>query len=390
MMRPRNLFHRVGALSWNALAMSTRYLVWYYLMSVVLLVSPLPAQAPWTGPGVGLPAQAPPTDREQGLPAAAAVPVVGLTVSDMDRSLEFYTRVLPFTVESDAEVAGTSWEQLTSVFGVRLRIVRLRLGDERLELSEYLAASTPGRPAPVDSRSNDRWFQHVAIIVSDMDSAYHWLRAHRARSASTGPQLLPKSIPGAAGIRAFYFKDPDGHPLEILQFPPDKGDPKWHRKAKSGLFLGIDHTAIVVGDTERSLAFYRDLLGLRVAGESQNFGTEQEHLNNVEGARLRITGLRSPAGPGIELLEYLAPTDGRGYPADERPNDLVHWQTTVQVRGLAELFARLDSAAVPVISRSASSASSASSARRLSGNHDSAGGVLVRDPDGHVLQLVDR
>ena len=183
---------------------------------MVLFAAPAPqGQAPWTGRGVGL-------------PAAQAVPAVGLTVSDMERSLEFYTRVLPFTVEADSEVAGVEWEQLTGVFGVRLRVVRLQLG-RRAARADRVSSRPPqpGRPVPVDSRSNDRWFQHVAIIVSDMDSAYRLLRAHRVRSASTGPQLLPRTIPAAAGIRAFYFKDPDGHPLEILQFPSDKGDPKW-------------------------------------------------------------------------------------------------------------------------------------------------------------------
>ena len=356
------LASRARALGLAALATSSRYLIWYYLMTLALLARPLQGQAPWTGPGVGL-------------PAVEAVPVVGLTVSDMERSLAFYTQVLPFTVEADTEVAGAEWERLTGIFGVRLRTVRLRLGEEHLELTEFLAASTPGRPAPVDARSNDRWFQHVAIIVRDMDSAYRVLRAHRVRSASTAPQLLPKTIPGAAGIRAFYFKDPDGHPLEILQFPPDKGDPKWRQR--EGLFLGIDHTAIVVENTDRSLGFYRDLLGFRVAGESRNAGVEQEHLNNVEGASLRITGLRSPAGPGVELLEYLRPIDGRPYPQDERPNDLVHWQTTVRVRALSPLGPRLDSAEVRRVSRPAR-------------NSDAPGGILVRDPDGHVVRLVDR
>jgi catechol 2,3-dioxygenase-like lactoylglutathione lyase family enzyme len=64
------------------------------------------------------------------------------------------------------------------------------------------------------------------------------------------------------------------------------------------LFLGIDHTAIVVSNTENSLKFYRNLLGLRVAGQSENYGTEQEHLNNVFGARLLITGLKADKGPG--------------------------------------------------------------------------------------------
>ena len=69
---------------------------------------------------------------------------------------------------------------------------------------------------------------------------------------------------------------------------------------KEKLFLGIDHTAIVVGNTEASLKFYRDALGLQIAGTSENYGTEQEHLNNVFGARLRITSLRAGSGgPGI-------------------------------------------------------------------------------------------
>src|SRR4029450_10145539 len=114
--------------------------------------------------------------------------------------------------------------------------VRLRLADEHVELTECVAPR--GRPAPADSRSNDRWFQHVAIIVRDMDSAYARLRTFKVRQASTGPQLLPKTIPNAAGIRAFYFRDPDGHPLEVLQFPPDKGDAKWHQ-TKGRLVLCI-------------------------------------------------------------------------------------------------------------------------------------------------------
>jgi len=71
------------------------------------------------------------------------------------------------------------------------------------------------------------------------------------------------------------------------------------------VFLGIDHTAIVVDDTNASLRFYRDTLGMQVAGESENYEVEQEHLNNVFGARLRITALRAAKGPGIELKRAL-------------------------------------------------------------------------------------
>jgi catechol 2,3-dioxygenase-like lactoylglutathione lyase family enzyme len=218
----------------------------------------------------------------------------------------------------------------------------------------------------------------VAIIVSDMDRAYQRLRRFKVQHASTAPQLLPATIPPAAGIRAFYFKDPDGHPLEVLQFPPDKGDPRWHRPS-GRLFLGIDHTAIVVRNTKASMAFYRDVLGFRVAGESINFGTEQEHLNNVRGARLLITGLRVSRGPGIEFLEYLTPTDGRAYPPDARPNDLVHWQTTVLVPDAA--------AAAAIVRRGKFRLLSPELVELPDTALGFTEGILVRDPDGHVVQL---
>ncbi|HSB35858.1 MAG TPA: VOC family protein, partial [Thermoanaerobaculia bacterium] len=236
-----------------------------------------------------------------------------MTVADLDRSVDFYTRVLTFRKVSEAEAAGPEVERLLGVFGARIRVASLRLGDETLELTEFLAPK--GRPVPPDARSNDRTFQHVAIVVSDMAKAYARLREAKVVHASTGPQKLPAWNPNAGGIEAFYFRDPDGHALEVISFPEGKGDPRWRRvRPGSLLFLGIDHTAIVVSDTDESRSFYEGVLGLRVAGESENWGDEQEHLNNVFGARLRITGLRCASGPGIEFLEYLTPRDGRPAP----------------------------------------------------------------------------
>ena len=253
--------------------------------------------------------------------------------------------------------------------------MRLRLG-RRVARADRVSGAA-GRPLPVDSRSNDRWFQHVAIIVRDMD---------RRTPGSAGSRCSTPP-PGRSGCRRRTRRR--RHPrvllprsrsplLEVLQFPPGQGRPKWHAPTDR-LFLGIDHTAIVVGRHRASLAFYRDTLGFRVAGESENFGTEQEHLNNVRGARLRITGLRAAAGPGIEFLEYLAPRDGRPYPADERPNDLVHWQTTVSVR----------------CGRGGSPSGAGTSVwspRRPSSCPIPArlpAWLLVRDPDGHVVQLLE-
>jgi catechol 2,3-dioxygenase-like lactoylglutathione lyase family enzyme len=308
-----------------------------------------------------------------------AVDAVGLTVSDLDRAVAFYTGVLPFTTLSTREVSGRPYELLSGLFGARSRVVRLRLGSEEIELTEFLAPK--GRPMPPDVRANDRMFQHIAIVTSDMTKAYDLLRARQVEHASTAPQRLPDWNPNAGGISAFYFRDPDRHFLEILSFPADKGSPKWHQATKE-LFLGIDHTAIVVDDTEASLRFYRDTLGMQVTGESENYDIEQEHLNNVFGARLRITALRAAKGPGIELLEYLAPRDGRPAPRDLRANDVGHWQTTLVAERLDSLIGLAREHRVALVSPGPVDAASLSLGFRT--------GFLARDPDGHGIRFIER
>ncbi len=302
-------------------------------------------------------------------PKVAGVEAVGVTVGDLDRSVEFYTKVLHFQKATEAELSGSEVEHLKGVFGIRMRVAMLQLGNEKLELTEYLAPQ--GRPLPPDSRSNDLWFQHIAIVVSNMDEAYRWLRDHHVEHVSSGPQTLPTWNAQAGGIQAFYFRDPDGHVLEIIHFPSGKGDPRWQQNGLQ-LFLGIDHTAIAVSNTDASLTFYRDQLGMHIAGMSENYGEEQEHLNNVFGARLRITSLRAARGPGIELLEYLAPRTGRAIPGDAHANDLAHWETLVEDDDLNAAWAYLSNSHAKFIS----------SGIETMGHRAE---FLFADPDGHVI-----
>jgi catechol 2,3-dioxygenase-like lactoylglutathione lyase family enzyme len=211
-----------------------------------------------------------------------------------------------------------------------------------------------------------------------MDKAYAWLRQNKVEQISSRPQRLPNWNKNAAGIKAFYFKDPDGHPLEILQFPPDKGAEKW-RSPSDKLFLGIDHTAIAVDDTEASLHFYCDLLGMRIVGQSENYGAEQEHLSNVFGAHLRITSLRAGSGPGIELLEYLSPRGGSPFPLDEHANDVIHRQTVLVTKNADQAARDLFSAKVNFVSSGV-----------IANQMDELGyrtAFIVRDPDGHAVEI---
>jgi catechol 2,3-dioxygenase-like lactoylglutathione lyase family enzyme len=214
-----------------------------------------------------------------------------------------------------------------------------------------------------------------------MEEAFAKLRELKVQFVSTAPQTLPATIPAAAGIKAFYFRDPDQHNLEIIYFPRGKGDPRWQEKTDK-LFLGIDHTAIGISNTDASLKFYRDLLGFRKAGESENFGTEQEHLNQVFGAHLRITGMRASVGPGVEFLEYLTPRDGRPRPKDIHANDIVHWQTIVATDDVDLMAKKLRDAHVGFVSTGV-----------IAVPNDKSGfskGALVSDPDGHDVLLIQK
>ena len=139
----------------------------------------------------------------------------------------------------------------------------------------------------------------------------------------------------------------------------------------------------MVWDTDASIKFYRDLLGMHVAGESENYGTEQEHLNNVFGAHLRITALRGASGPGIELLEYLAPRDGRPFPTDEHANDIVHRQTD---------RSRPEAPTLQLVNCETSHVNFVSSGvvANQTGQLGFSKAFVVRDPDGHAVELEEK
>lgn len=305
------------------------------------------------------------------------VEAIGITVHDMAKSVKFYSEVLGFKQISEEEFTGTEFEKLENVFGLHIRVVRMKLGDEMLELTDYLTSG--GRSIPEDARPNDLCFQHIAIVVNDMEKAYERLRKYDVEHVSTAPQTLPATISAAAGVKAFYFHDPDNHTLELIYFPKDKGQLKWHRPTNGKLFLGIDHTAIGISNTNNSLVFYQTILGIERKGESFNFGNEQEHLNNVEGASLHITGLRAAAGPGIEFLQYLQPGAGKPYPADTKANDIWYWQTTLLVNNAVDLYTQLKASGYQFISKEI--------CHIKTHNGKTFTGFIVKDSDKHALLI---
>jgi catechol 2,3-dioxygenase-like lactoylglutathione lyase family enzyme len=221
-----------------------------------------------------------------------------LTTADANRAAAFYEAAFGCRTISSDRLSGTDFEHLMGVRGGATRIV-LALGREIIELLQF---DKPGAPYPAASSSCDLSFQHFAIVVADIDQAYSHLLGIEgwSRISLGGPQRLPES---SGGVTAFKFRDPEGHPLELLAFPAG-ANTIWSAVQRGSIFLGIDHSAIVVSDSSASIAFYEGF-GFRATGGSLNRGPEQECLDDVRGALVEVSALAPlTTHPHLELLSY--------------------------------------------------------------------------------------
>jgi catechol 2,3-dioxygenase-like lactoylglutathione lyase family enzyme len=320
-----------------------------------------------------VPSSTPKTSEEKALPEVLGL---SLTVTDLDRSVAFF-QGLDFMLDGRRELSGAPLAALEGLPSVMIRSARLHLGSEHVELDEF---AERGRPLPDGAKSNDETFQHMAIVVADIDAAYQRLRNHGVETISPAPQTIPLSNPSAGGIRALYFHDPDRHALELIWFPTGKGNPRW-QAPRTSAFLGIDHSALAVADTESEQRFYESF-NFHVGGRSLNFGPEQEALSGVPGARVRITNLSPEKGPAVEFLSYLSPGPGRTMPQHTAPNDVWHWEVTVAVPDLDAALSGVESTGGHRVSTAPVDVTS------LSLGYTRA--ALVTDLDGHCLRLVQR
>ena len=296
---------------------------------------------------------------------------ISSTVSDVERSREFYTEALSFKPVDDITIEGNYYSELEAIKPTKIRIVTLQLGEEAIDLIEYLDVAA--KPIPANSQSNDLWFQHMAIVVSDIDRAYAHLNSFAFEPISSGLKTLPN------GIRAFKFKDPDGHDLEIIWFPPDQSKDKWQKNTEE-LFLGIDHSAITIADTEQSLKFYRDILGMEVEQSNINSGEVQAHLDGLPEAKVRVTSLQpQQGGLGMELLDYIVPGTGRPFPDDWRSYDIAHMQIQLVVEDLEAAVNTLKENGVEIVSHHIVQFPDSYPYRQA---------CTVKDPNGHAMMLI--
>ncbi len=136
-----------------------------------------------------------------------------LTVSDMDRSLAFYTGLFGLEVASDREVERDYVEQITAVAGAHQRLVHLSGYGQRLELLEYKAPRGEPRARPLQ----DAGSAHVCFITDDLDAEV--IRLHAAGVTFRSLPVVTTSGPNKGG-RGIYIEDPDGNAVEVVQLAP--------------------------------------------------------------------------------------------------------------------------------------------------------------------------
>ncbi len=308
----------------------------------------------------------------EALPQAAVSRLRRIVVvtADLQAAEQFFTEAFAFkTVRRDADPA---LPLLLGVPEARAQETIMRLGEQEIGL---LAFDPPGRAYPAGGNATDLWFQHFAIIVSDMDAAYaHLLEIGRFSPISeSGPQHLP---PSSGSVSAFKFRDAEGHPLELLAFPAG-APPYWAAKASGGLFLGIDHSAIAVADTAGSVAFYGAGLGLRLGEQTENNGPEQSRLDAVADAAVTVTGLKpaAVATPHVELLGYHTGT--------RRPI-----ADAASSRDVAASLFVLETADLPAVVEALTAIEARFVSPGVVALADGRQAVAVLDPDGHRIVVV--
>jgi catechol 2,3-dioxygenase-like lactoylglutathione lyase family enzyme len=249
------------------------------------------------------------------------------------------------------------------------RTVALMLGTSRLDLNAVGAAA---RPYPADVPGWSPLFQHIAIVTTDMQAAVARLNDVTGWTpiSTGGPQRLPER---SGGVTAFKFRDPEGHPLELIAFPQGSGPALWRSATSSDPCLGIDHSAISVTDTQKSVAFYT-ALELTVGACSLNTGIEQQNLDAVPEPVVEVTALTLPQGPTphVELLCYRGAFNRTMPPA--QTGDIAATRLVFTVTNAGALQAIRNRHHDRIVMQTTATPSNQAS-------------VLLRDPDGHVLQF---
>jgi catechol 2,3-dioxygenase-like lactoylglutathione lyase family enzyme len=142
--------------------------------------------------------------------------------------------------------------------------------------------------------------------------------------------------------------------------------------------ISADHTGITVSNLERSLAFWRDILGFELSHTAHQTGDMAEQITGVKGAELKLAVVKAPGGHKIELLEYLASPDRKKH-IDLRPCDIGHVHVALIIDDLEAVLKRIAAAGWKEAGKPQMLTTGPNAGKRV---------VYVRDPDGTTIEFM--
>ena len=142
--------------------------------------------------------------------------------------------------------------------------------------------------------------------------------------------------------------------------------------------VSADHTGITVSDLERSLAFWRDVIGFEFSHRAHQKGEMSEQITGVKGAELKLAVVKAPGGHKIELLEYLAPADHKK-DAYLRPCDVGHVHVALIVEDLDAVLQKIAGSGWKAAGKAQTLTHGPNAGKRV---------VYVRDPDGTTIEFM--
>jgi catechol 2,3-dioxygenase-like lactoylglutathione lyase family enzyme len=298
---------------------------------------------------------------------------ISSTVSELARTVAFYRDWLELHVGPVQKLKDPTCNSLLGLDRcTTAHTADVTIGQHVLEL---VAFDPPGQSYPDERKSNDQLFEHVALVTGDITAVWVRLKGGSPGTITEGsPVLLP---PNTGSVTAFKFRDPEGHPLELIFFPKGVGDPQWQGNGAPGI-VGYDHTAISVMNLDLSIAFYTELLGCRFGGRSLNAGFEQDRLDGLNNCQVDVVALlpAKVATPHLELLHYRTPP-GQKIQAGVKANDVASARQVYKVDDLAALVEQLEAAGATFVSPDVVTLK------------DGCRAAAIHDPDGHMIVLME-
>jgi catechol 2,3-dioxygenase-like lactoylglutathione lyase family enzyme len=142
--------------------------------------------------------------------------------------------------------------------------------------------------------------------------------------------------------------------------------------------ISADHTGITVSNLERSLAFWRDVLGFELSHTAHQTGEMAREITGVPGAEIKLAVLKAPGGHKIELLEYLAPSDRRN-DVDLAPCDVGSVHVALLVEDLDDILSAIEASGWKAAGKPQTLKAGPNAGKRV---------IYVRDPDGTTIELM--